>query len=159
LSYIRRNNTIVLSGVAKKPDGDGFSLVLQNAPNIATLQFILWKKIMKQVAMKPNDMLNLKPGEWVQVRSEEEISATLDQQGKYRGLRFMPEMKQFCGKKFKVYKRVENIMVETTGEMRKLMSPTVFLEGAICDGGFHQGCHRSCFCFWKEAWLQRIEQM
>ena len=46
--------------------------------------------------------LNLQPGEWVQVRSFDEISATLNEEGKFKGLYFMPEMEKFCGKKFKV---------------------------------------------------------
>jgi hypothetical protein len=100
--------------------------------------------------------LELRQGEWVQVRDLHEIHTTLDRDGRYRGLSFMPEMMQFCGKKFKVYRRVEAIRLETTGEMRRMKSPTVFLEGVFCDGSFHGGCHRSCFCFWKEAWLKRI---
>jgi hypothetical protein len=68
----------------------------------------------------------------------------------------MPEMIKFCGQKFKVYKKVENIALESTGEMRKLLSPTVFLEWVYCDGEFHEKCDRSCFCFWKEVWLKRV---
>jgi hypothetical protein len=102
--------------------------------------------------------LNLKPGEWVQTRSADEIFATLDEKGKYRGLFFMPEMTKFCGKKFRVYKKVEKIMLESTNEIRKIMSPTVFLEGVLCDGEFHNGCDRACFCYWREVWLKRIEK-
>lgn len=41
----------------------------------------------------------------------------------------MPEMEQFCGKKFKIFKNVDTILLESTGELRKLRSPTLFLEG------------------------------
>ncbi len=105
----------------------------------------------------PDPNLNLQPGELVLIRPSEEIFATLDEKGKYRGLFFMPEMVKFCGKKFKVYKKVERIVLESTGEMRKIMSPTVFLEGVYCDGEFHDGCDRSCFCYWREIWLKRIQ--
>lgn len=103
-----------------------------------------------------NDVLNLQLGEWVEVNSIEDIRATLDEKGKFKGLFFMPGMKQFCGKKFKVYKKVEKIKLESTGEMRILRSPTVFLDGVHCDGKLYEGCDRSCFFFWREVWLKRV---
>lgn len=102
------------------------------------------------------ETLNLEPGEWVEVRTGEEIAKTLDDRGKHRGLGFMPEMQKFCGKRFRVYKKVGTIMLESTGEIRRLKTPTVFLEDCFCDGQAHYGCDRSCFCFWKEAWLKRV---
>ena len=104
------------------------------------------------------DNLNLQPGEWVQVRSKDEISATLDENRKCKGLFFMVEMEKYYGKKLKVFKKVEIIKLESTGEVRKLRSPTVFLEGAYCDGERHQGCARACFHFWRESWLKRVPE-
>jgi len=104
------------------------------------------------------EFLNLQPGELAKVRSKEEIFPTLDENGKNRGLFFMPEMTQFCGKEYKVFKKVERIEMESTGEMRKLKSPTVFLEGVFCDGEFHDGCDRSCFMYWREIWLKRSHE-
>jgi hypothetical protein len=106
-----------------------------------------------------NDTLNLQPDEWVQVRSIDEISATLDGKGKYKGLYFMPEMEKFCGKKFKVFKKAQIIKLESTGEVRKLRSPSIFLEGVYCNGERHEGCDRACFHFWREAWLKRISDI
>jgi hypothetical protein len=103
-----------------------------------------------------NETLDLQPGEWVEVRPIDQISVTLDDKGKYKGLYFMPEMEKFCGKKFKVFKKAEIIKLESTGEVRKLRSPSVFLEGVYCNGERHEGCDRSCFHFWREAWLKRI---
>ena len=102
--------------------------------------------------------LGLEPGEWVEVRSAEEILATLDGNGKFKGLRFTPEMMKFCGMKFKVYKRLDRIVLEATGELREIKTPTVLLENVFCDGKAHGGCDRSCFCFWREAWLRRARQ-
>jgi hypothetical protein len=102
--------------------------------------------------------LNLQQGEWVQVKSIEEITQTLDYEKKYKGLYFMPEMEKFCGKKFRVFKQVKIIKLEPTGEVRKLKSPTVFLEGVYCNGKTQNGCDRSCFHFWKEAWLKRSDE-
>jgi hypothetical protein len=98
--------------------------------------------------------LGLQPGEWVRVKSEQEIIATLDNCSQNKGLAWMPIMSLYCGKKLRVYKRVDKIVLESTGEIRKLKN-TVLLEGGICDGIY--GCDRSCFHFWREAWLDRIE--
>jgi hypothetical protein len=100
--------------------------------------------------------LNLQLGELVEVRSEKEIFATLDREGKLRGLSFIPEMRKYCGKRFRVYKKLRKIIIETTGELRTVKTPTVFLEGVFCDGNAHGGCDRSCFFFWREAWLKRV---
>ncbi len=102
------------------------------------------------------ESLNLQPGDWVQVRSIEEIKDTLDKNKKYKGLLFMPEMEKFCGMNFKTLKKIESIKLESTGEMRRLRSPTVFLDGAYCNGERHEGCDRACFHFWREAWLKRL---
>jgi hypothetical protein len=110
------------------------------------------KKVIPTTA---GQILNLKPGDWVEVRSAREIFATLDAKGKLRGLAFTPEMMKFCGMKFKVYKKLEKIVLEATGEMRKIKTPTVLLEGVFCDGKAHGNCDRSCFCFWREEWLRR----
>jgi hypothetical protein len=30
------------------------------------------------------------------------------------------------------------------------------LEGVTCDGKAHSGCPRTCYCLWREIWLERI---
>ena len=102
------------------------------------------------------ESLGLKPGEWVEVKSAKEVFATLDQHGKLRGLAFNREMAEFCGKHFKVYKRLDRMILESTGELRRIKTPTVLLEGVFCNGEAHGRCDRSCFCFWREVWLRRI---
>ena len=98
--------------------------------------------------------LNLQPGEVVEVRTMDEIRLTLDSNGRSRGLGFMEGMARYCGKKLRVYKRAQTILLEGSGEVRKLRN-SVLLEGAICDGE-HFVCDRSCFYFWKESWLKRV---
>ena len=51
--------------------------------------------------------LDLRPGDWVEVRSEQEILSTLDDGAALDGLVFMPEMLAFCGRRFRVYKRAD----------------------------------------------------
>jgi len=125
-------------------------------PSTRLGRFILKGKQQFQNTSRSGEVLQLKPGDWVEVRSAKEIFATLDSQGKSRGLRFTPEMLKFCGKRFRVYKKLDKILLEATGERRKIKTPTVLLEGVICDGKAHGGCDRSCFCFWREAWLKRV---
>jgi hypothetical protein len=102
------------------------------------------------------ESLNLQAGDWVEVRSIDEISLTLDENRKYKGLLFMPEMEKFCGKKFKVFKIAKIIKLESTGEVRRLGNPSIFLDDVYCNGESHEGCDRSCFHSWNEAWLKRV---
>jgi hypothetical protein len=135
------------------------------------LQFML-SKLLRRIGLKkrsnPNrstdkgpqpcdEILNLKPGELVQVKSEEEILTTLDENRKNNGLLWMAGMRRFCGKRFRVYKRLERILLECTEEYRQVKN-TVLLEGVICDGKEFHGCDRSCFHFWREVWLRRVEE-
>jgi hypothetical protein len=124
-------------------------LAYENADNSQRLQ-------ESQPFSEVHEPPNLKAGDWVEVKSAKEIYSTLDQDGKFKGLSFPREMAKFCGKRFRVYKKLENIILETTGELRRIKTPTVLLEGVFCDGEAHGKCDRSCFCFWREAWLRRI---
>ena len=53
------------------------------------------KKVMRNA--------KLHVGEWVEVRSKEEILKTLDHKGQLNGLPFMPQMFHYCGRRFKIY--------------------------------------------------------
>jgi hypothetical protein len=99
--------------------------------------------------------LNLQPGELVEVKSRAEIEATLDTQGRNKGLGFADEMLHFCGRRFRVAQRVERLIIEWTGEMRKL-SDTVALEDVVCQGLAMRGCPRQCCHLWREIWLKRV---
>lgn len=99
------------------------------------------------------EILGLKPGERVEVKSWNEILETLDDKGKFKGLVFTPEMKKLCSQEFRVFKRLEFMFDECTRGKRRLKN-TVLLEGAMCTGeGI--GCDRSCFHYWRELWLRR----
>lgn len=106
---------------------------------------------------KSEEVLNLQAGELVEVKSIFEIRKTLDENDRFKGLYFMGEMRQFCGKKFRVHKKVNRILLESTEEIRKVKN-TVLLEGVMCDGHVQCGCDRSCFYYWREAWLRRAEE-
>jgi len=99
--------------------------------------------------------LNLKAGDWVVVRSREEILATLDERGRLENLPFMPEMFQYCGQKLRVFKRADKTCDYIQGWSIRRMKDAVHLEGARCDGSGHDGCQAGCLIFWKETWLKR----
>ena len=101
----------------------------------------------------------LKVGQWVQVRSKEEILRTLDGDGQLEGMPFMPEMFAFVGEKFRVFKIAHKTCDYSTPypfHTRRLRR-TVHLQ-TRCDGGAHDGCQASCLLYWKEDWLKPIEE-
>ena len=93
-------------------------------------------------------------GDLVEVRSKEEILATLDQHGALDGMPFMPEMLQYCGQRF----RVGAVAHKTCDTARKTggrrLQATVHLTGLRCDGLAHGGCQAECSLFWKDEWLK-----
>lgn len=99
--------------------------------------------------------LNLQPGEWVEVKSLAEIQATLDAQGRNRGLSFEPEMVRHCGRRYRVATPVRSIIAETTGKMVQLNN-TVILDGLICQGICVKNCPRANYFYWREIWLRRV---
>ena len=101
--------------------------------------------------------LDLKAGEWVEVRSQAEILATLDEKGWLEGLPFMPEMLQYCGQKLQVYKRADKTCDTVVPWGIRRMENSVHLE-TRCDGSGHGACEAGCLIFWKEAWLKRVEK-
>jgi hypothetical protein len=98
----------------------------------------------------------LRPGDVVRVRSRGEIEATLDASGALDGLPFMAEMAEYCGKIFRVHRRVDKIndMRHKTGLRR--LHDSVTLTGVRCSGSHHDGCQAECQILWKDSWLGRL---
>lgn len=103
----------------------------------------------------------LRAGDRVIVRSREEILSTLDGDGTLHGLPFMPEMLDWCGKSFRVERRVEKTCVDVAPPDRPMRrfaaNDVVVLGGPRCDGHGHDGCKRGCKIFWKEDWLRPVD--
>ena len=106
---------------------------------------------------RPLSALGLRPGDLVEVRSKQEIFATLDTEGRLDGMPFMPEMLRFCGQRFRVLARAE-VSCDTvwTGAGRRVEN-AVHLEGVRCDGSAHGGCQALCLMWWRERWLRPVE--
>jgi hypothetical protein len=98
-------------------------------------------------------------GELIEVRSREEILATLDHQGRLEKLPFMPEMLKYCGRQFRVgavaHKTCDWVIAPGTS---RRVETTVHLEGLRCDGSSHGGCEAECNLFWKDAWLKPVSE-
>jgi hypothetical protein len=94
-------------------------------------------------------------GDWLQVRTKEEILRTLDRNGQLDGMPFMPEMFAFCGKRFQVYKRAHKTCDTVFPVRGRRVHQAVHLD-TRCDGSAHGGCQASCLIFWKEKWLKPI---
>jgi hypothetical protein len=73
----------------------------------------------------------------------------------------MPEMLEYCGRRFRVERKAEKTCIEFPGggyKIREFCRNDVFLlEGLRCSGASHDGCQRLCMLFWKNAWLRRVE--
>lgn len=100
--------------------------------------------------------LRFRVGDVVEVLSKEEILRSLDSNGQLDGLPFMPEMLEFCGRRFRVVKRAHKTCDTVNGYRNRRMRNAVHLEGLRCDGGAHGGCEAGCLIYWKEAWLRKV---
>ena len=59
----------------------------------------------------------------MEVRSKEEILRSLDKNGRLQELPFMPQMFQYCGKRFRVFKRAHKTCDTTASIWLKDVSP------------------------------------
>ena len=99
----------------------------------------------------------LRAGDRVRVRFPEEILSTLDADGALDGVPFMPEMLDWCGKPFRVQRRVEKTCVDGYPVRCFPADDVVILDSPRCDGQGHGGCRHGCRIFWKEAWLHPVD--
>lgn len=101
----------------------------------------------------------LRPGDLVEVRIPAGILRSLDNNGTLDGLPFMPEMIDFCGRRYRVFQRVVQAAIDDeTQPLRGFgKNDVVLLEELRCSGLDHGGCQRGCMIFWKEAWLDKLE--
>jgi hypothetical protein len=118
-------------------------------------------KTVKPCEKTPTGRLDLQPGEWVRIKSKAEIETTINEKGLNRGLSFdAEEMAPYCGRTFRVQRRVTKILDEVTGEMVRMKQPCIILEGAICHADYARcrlNCPRAIPSFWREIWLERVE--
>jgi hypothetical protein len=101
---------------------------------------------------------DLQPGDLVEVRSRQEIIATLDDNQMNRGLWFDEEMAHLCGRRGRVLFRVERLIDEKTGRMLRIKKDLFVVEGMLgCRGVYHKLCTRSVIAMLREAWLRKVD--
>jgi hypothetical protein len=99
----------------------------------------------------------LQAGNRVRVRSLPEIEATLNHWRQLKGCAFMPEMAEYCGTTQRVLKPMQRFVDERDLRVKK-SNGIILLEGVMCKGTAEFGsCDRSCFVFWREEWLERVD--
>ncbi|MET3522360.1 hypothetical protein [Mesorhizobium abyssinicae] len=101
--------------------------------------------------------MSLRAGDWVEVRSKEEILRTLDRDGRLENLPLMPQMFQYCGRRFRVYKRAHKTCDTINFAGGRKLPGGIHLENLRCDGSAFGGCQAACLIFWKEAWLKPVD--
>lgn len=126
-------------------------------PLLRQIQKIRFRKYIRNNNNRtPVDVLNLQPGEIVEVKPINEILKTLNKSGQNKGLGFNYGMIEYCGKKMRVRNRLDKMISETSGEMREIKN-TVILENAACTYDYQGfGCPRLRFRYWREIWLKRV---
>jgi hypothetical protein len=107
----------------------------------------------------PTISLDLQPGELVRIKPFKEILNTLDTRNCNRGLYFDAEEVPYCGKTYRVLKRVTKVIHEQTGRMLEMKTPSIILDSVICEGRYSKCrmfCPRAIYSFWREIWLYRV---
>jgi len=109
-------------------------------------------------AQTRREKLDLVPGELVQIKTVNEIKATLDANKKNRGVFFDVEMVPFCVRTCRVRARVNQIIEKPTGKMVKIPGDWILLEGTACTGKYHRSCARAILPYWREMWVRRADE-
>jgi hypothetical protein len=94
---------------------------------------------------------------WVEIRGKEEILRTLDKNGRLDELPFMPQMFQYCGQRFRVYKSAYKTCDTVSGDYAGRRLPDGVHLNIRCDGQAYGGCQAGCLIFWKKAWLKPVD--
>jgi hypothetical protein len=107
----------------------------------------------------PTVTLDIQPGELVRVKPKAEILKTLNADRLNRGMGFEEEMARYCGRTARVVSRVDRCIDEKTGRMLHMKNPCIVLEGLVCEGVYKVNCPREFLPFWREIWLERVEEL
>jgi cation transport regulator ChaC len=53
---------------------------------------------------------------------------------------------------------VERCLDERPGRMLHMKSPCIILDDLVCEGVYNANCPREFVPFWREIWLERVEE-
>jgi CelD/BcsL family acetyltransferase involved in cellulose biosynthesis len=88
------------------------------------------------------------------VRELDDILASLDLRGRRDGLTFMPEMREYVGKRFAIASQLTTVF--EYDRWTETRAPIYILDGLHCTGavlGARGPCDRSCSLMWHRDWL------
>jgi hypothetical protein len=71
-------------------------------------------------------------------------------------MHFDKEMVPYCGGTYRVHKRVTKIIDEKTGKMQAMKTPSIILEGVVCQARYSDCrlfCPRMIYSYWREFGL------
>jgi hypothetical protein len=88
------------------------------------------------------------------VRSIDEIKQSLNSYNSHHGLMFMPEMYQYSGQRYPIFRKIERVW--GPGVYLPVSEPIYLLEGLHCAGtviGDDGPCERGCRLLWHGDWL------
>src|SRR5262249_20934362 len=138
-------------------DGLSCTAVVVGAPQWRTFRAYGGLQKRKIYALFSSVDPSFRAGDFVEVRSKEEILETLDKNGQLDGMPFMPEMFEYCGKIMRIDKRAHKTC-DTVHEYKgRRLKDSVHLSDVRCNGQFHGGCQASCLICWKAAWLRSLD--
>jgi hypothetical protein len=106
----------------------------------------------------PEENLDLKPGEFVEVKSHDEILQTVNVGLRNRGLAYNKELTPVCGGKFCVAQRIIRIIKEKSGRMITIRNTCIKLDGVYWQAlytDYSLLCSRRVTPYFREAWLRR----
>jgi hypothetical protein len=107
----------------------------------------------------PTKVVPLQAGDRVRVRSRPQIEATLDYWGELKGCGILDGMWQYCDTSQQVLKPLKRFLDEREFKMKRCRG-IVLLDGVTCEGIDAFGrCDRSCYFFWRQEWLEKIETL
>jgi hypothetical protein len=157
--YEKRFGPIKLAKTMKPASSDLPQTMLNAQPNShpGTQQQQLVDQLPHVEEAEPARPGKLMAGDWVRVRSWEEIQPMLDPFKETRGCAFLEDMRKYCDTKQRVFKSMERFLDERDYKVKKVRG-VILLENVICGGVPAFGrCDRSCFLFWREEWLEKID--
>lgn len=121
------------------------------------------RKILRDKEFSPgklSEFHEIKENDIVIIRSKNEISGIINEWRKHKGCAFMDQMYDYCGKSYKVLKRVDHFYDEAKKKFVKCKD-IVILDSVTCNGKrtlIKEKCDRNCFLFWHKDWIKKIEQ-
>ncbi|MGH8351205.1 MAG: hypothetical protein ACRES5_32260, partial [Pseudomonas sp.] len=117
-----------------------------------------WGFVKGSGTRTPTARTDLQPGDLVRIKSKEEIMKTLNKDRLNRGMGFEEEMSRYCGRQARVLRRVDQCIDERTGRLLQMKNPCIVLENTVCTGGYNANCPRAIYSFWREIWLDRVDE-